>query len=88
MKRSYLVEARKSNSMDFSTGDSSSEVQNSSPRFTLDSAVDDEGSNLSVGQVSTANSSFISGAYNGFSSSAILGFPGTSIGEGFQSPGS
>jgi len=50
LKRSYLVEPRKSNSVDLSTDDSSSEVNKFSPRFTLDSSVDDEGSNLSVGQ--------------------------------------
>lgn len=52
LKRSYLVDQNKNQSLDMSTDDGmGSGAQTPVNRFTLDSPVEDEGSNLSVGQV-------------------------------------
>jgi ABC-type multidrug transport system fused ATPase/permease subunit len=51
LKRSYLVEDRKSTSLELSPGRPSTDARGAQATFTLDSAVDDEGGNLSVGQV-------------------------------------
>ena len=52
LKRAYLVEDRKHQSVDAGEDDESPGVSTS--RFTLDSTVDAEGSNLSIGQVRIA----------------------------------
>ena len=87
LKRSYLVEARKSNSMDLSVEESSSEIHRSSSRFTLDTSIDDEGSNLSVGQV-RATVGLCVPRTNKKHYAEVLGVPGKSVGEGFQGFGS
>ena len=52
LKRSYLVEDTKPRSLEFSAEDGSgSGAQTPVKRLTLDSPVEDEGANLSVGQV-------------------------------------
>jgi ABC-type multidrug transport system fused ATPase/permease subunit len=51
LKRSYLVEDRKSTLPELSPDSSSTGARGAQATFTLDSAVDDEGGNLSVGQV-------------------------------------
>lgn len=57
LKRSYLVEERRLPSLDISTLDDdatlNSVANTPTARFTLDSLVEDEGNNLSVGQVRT-----------------------------------
>jgi len=51
LKRSYLVETTKDPSLDLSKGDgTTSGAETPVNRFTLDSPVEDEGSNLSIGQ--------------------------------------
>jgi ABC-type multidrug transport system fused ATPase/permease subunit len=51
LKRSYLVEDRKSTSLELSPDSAPIGARGVQATFTLDSAVDDEGGNLSVGQV-------------------------------------
>ena len=53
LKRSYLVEDRRQPSIDLPDEDATLAGQRTpTSRFTLDSAIEDEGGNLSVGQVS------------------------------------
>jgi len=49
MKRAYLVESNRDQLPAASSSATPAEGQ-SAPRFTLDSPIDDEGSNLSIGQ--------------------------------------
>ena len=53
LKRAYLVEDRKNHSIDQSDEDVKEKEGSRTPvnRFTLDSPIEDEGSNLSIGQV-------------------------------------
>jgi ABC-type multidrug transport system fused ATPase/permease subunit len=55
LKRSYLAEAMKDPSADLPEGDDGnpSGAETSANRFTLDSPVEDEGNNLSIGQASS-----------------------------------
>lgn len=50
LKRSHLVEDRKNHSLDHTEEDGSEGSRSPVHRFTLDSPVEDEGSNLSIGQ--------------------------------------
>lgn len=51
LKRAYLVEERKHQSIDAEDDDDGPGIRSSLSRFTLDSVVDAEGGNLSIGQV-------------------------------------
>ena len=51
LKRSYLVDQTKPNSLDLSSEDGAGGSQTPSSGFTLDTRVEDEGNNFSVGQV-------------------------------------
>jgi ABC-type multidrug transport system fused ATPase/permease subunit len=56
LKRSYLVEDRRAPSLDLPDEDATLAGQRTpTSRFTLDSVIEDEGGNLSVGQVSPHN---------------------------------
>ena len=55
LKRSYLLETTKDPSLDLPNGDgTASGAETPVNRFTLDSPVEDEGNNLSIGQVSSS----------------------------------